>query len=62
MKGVESICESWVSVMERHSPSTRTILSQSRLEDEVFVSINGPELVHCDSVVEEANTLYWSKF
>ena len=44
-KAVESIVESWVSVIEYHSSSTRG-LKQDRLEDEMTVSLNGPEFVH----------------
>jgi hypothetical protein len=62
MKGVESICETWVSILEHHSPATRGIIIQSRLDDECMVAINGPELVNCDDVVKESNASYWSKF
>lgn len=55
---VESIVESWVSIVEHHSPSTR-VLSQDRLEDEAMVSINGPELTHADPVIKEALRAYW---
>ena len=55
---VESIVESWVSIVEHHSPPTR-VLSQDRLEDEAMVSINGPELVHADPVIKEALRTYW---
>ena len=55
---VESIVESWVSIVEHHSPSTR-VLSQDRLEDEAMVSINGPELPHADPVIKEALRAYW---
>ena len=54
---VESIVESWVSIVEHHSPSTR-VLSQDRLEDEAMVSINGPELPHADPVIK-ALRAYW---
>jgi hypothetical protein len=32
---------------------------QARLEDEVWVAVNGPELVHCESIVREAMAGYW---
>ena len=57
---VESIVESWVSVLEHHSPAKR-VLSQDRLEDEAMVSINGPDLVHADSIIIEALRSYWSE-
>lgn len=53
-QGVEAIVESWVSVLENHSSSVRGITDQDRLEDEVWVAINGPEVVHCEGIVREA--------
>ena len=32
----------------------RVIQDQKRLEDELWVAINGPEVVHSDSIVREA--------
>ena len=32
----------------------RGIQVQQRLEDEMWVAINGPEVAHCESVVREA--------
>ena len=52
--GVESIVESIVSVVEAHTPASRGILNQQRLEDEVMVAWNGEETVHCDPLVREA--------
>jgi hypothetical protein len=52
--GVEAIVESWVSVLEGHSSSVRGITNQQRLEDELWVALNGPEVVHCEGVVKEA--------
>ena len=43
--GVESVCESMVSVMEAHTPSNRVILNQERLEDEIMVSWNGEDSI-----------------
>ena len=57
---VESILESWVSVIEHHSPSTR-VLSDDRLQYESNVAINGPDVVHADSIIKEAMRDYWSK-
>ena len=57
-KAVESIVESWVSVIEYHSSSTRG-LKQDRLEDEMTVSLNGPEFVHCQWVVRQDMAVYW---
>ena len=58
-KGIKSIVESWVSIAEHHSSKLRN-LSQKRLEHEMMIAINGPEVVHCDSVVKEAIAMYWS--
>ena len=57
-KAVESIVESWVSVIEYHSSSTRG-LQQDRLEDEMTVALNGPEFVHCQWVVRQDMAVYW---
>ena len=57
--GIESVVESWVSTAEQHSSKLRN-LSQERLEYEMMIAINGPEVVHCDSVVKEAMAMYWS--
>ena len=46
--------EFWVSVLENNSSSVRGITDQDRLEDEVWVAINGPEVVHCEGIVREA--------
>ena len=62
LKGVEAICETWVSQMELHSPATRTLIDLERYEDETMVAINGPEINHCDSLVKEAMSDYWRKF
>ena len=59
-KSVESIVESWVSAIEYHSSSTRG-LQQNRLEDEMTVALNGPELVHSRGVVREAMAEYWQE-
>lgn len=58
--GLESVVESWVSVLEHHSNPRRSI-SQQRLEEEVMIALNGPEVVHCKAVVDEALRKYWRK-
>ena len=59
--GMESVCESIMSVMEAHTPSLRAILNQERLEDEVMVAWNGEDVFHCDAVVKEALDSYWGQ-
>ena len=59
-KTVESVVESWISVLERHSSKVRN-LKQDRIEDEMMTTLNGPEVVHCKSLVEEAMRKYWQK-
>ena len=51
--GVESLVESMVSVVEAHNTSSRGILHQERLEDEVMVVWNGEDVMNCDSLVRE---------
>jgi hypothetical protein len=48
---VESIVESWISVMEHHASQRRT-LGEMMLHEEMVIAINGPILVHCDSIVK----------
>ena len=55
--GLESMVESWVSVMEHHN-NPRRALTQTRVEQECMVSINGPSEVHSDSVVLKALSAY----
>ena len=50
---VESVVESWVSIMEHHS-SKRRPLSEDSMVEEVVIAINGPEVVHCEEVVKES--------
>ena len=59
-KGLKSVVKTWVSVLEHHASSQRT-LCQDRLIREGIVAINGPEVVHCDTVVREGLKSYWSK-
>ena len=56
--GIESVVESWVSVMESHDSKSRP-LGQKMVLTETAVNLNGPQPVNCDSVVDEANKLYW---
>ena len=58
--GLESVVESWVSVLEHHN-NPRRPLTQERLEQEAMVALNGPAEVHCDSIVEEALANFWRK-
>ena len=39
----------------------RGIQDQKRLEDELWVAINGPEVVHCDSIVREPVKKKWQQ-
>ena len=59
-KSVESVVESWISQSEKHASGGRP-LGQERMEDEAMISINGPKVAHCASVVQAAHTEYWSR-
>ena len=48
---VESVVESWISVMEHHASQRRT-LGEMKLHEEMVIALNGPSLVHCDSIVQ----------
>ena len=50
---VESVVESWISIMEHHA-SQRRYVSDTTLNEEMVIAVNGPELVHCDSIVKDA--------
>ena len=57
---VESVAETWKSILESHS--TKVInLQQDSIEHEMMVAINGPEVDKYDLIVIEAMELYWSK-
>ena len=51
-----------VSVVESQTPSSRGILNQERLEDEVIVAWNGEDLMHCDSLVSETIISFTSQY
>ena len=57
---LESVMESWFSVLEHHN-NPRRPLTQERLEQEAMVALNGPAEVHCNSIVEEVLTSFWRK-
>ena len=59
VRSVEACVEGWMSVLERHSSKTRG-LSQDRLELEMWIALNGPDVVHCAKVIEEALSDYWN--
>ena len=58
LEGVESM----VSVVEAHTPASRGIIPQNRLEDETIVSWNGEDVMHCDPIVKEAMRAYISQY
>ena len=58
MKSVESVVESWISVLEHHSSKSRP-LSEDMIETEMSVAINGPTVQHSESVVAESMRMYW---
>ena len=58
LEGVESM----VSVVEAHTPASRGIIPQNRLEDETIVSWNGEDVMHCDPIVKDAIRAYISQY
>ena len=60
MKSVESVVESWVSVLEHHSSKSRTLDGNS-IQDEMVISVNGPLTQHCQRTVEDTMKTYWGK-
>ena len=55
---VESVVESWISVLEHHSSKSRN-LGHGAIDAEMMVAINGPAVAHCQGVVKEAMASYW---
>ena len=55
MKSVESVVESWVSVLEHHSSKSRP------LKAETIQGENRPIVSHSQGVVEETMKVYWAK-
>ena len=60
MKSVESVVESWVSVLEHHSSKSRPLKAET-IQGEMMVSVNGPIVSHSQGVVEETMKAYWGK-
>ena len=51
-----------VSVLEVHNTSSRGILNQERLEDEVMVAWIGEDVMNCDSLVRETMISFTSQY
>ena len=58
---VESIVESWISVIEHHSSKSRP-LSNDALDAEMMIALNGPSIVHCSGIVKVSMSAYWKQF
>ena len=56
----ESVLESLVSQYENHFNSNRN-MGEDNVNEEFFISVNGPNLAHCNSVIEEAMDKYWKR-
>ena len=59
MKSVESVVESWISVLKHHSSKSRN-LSEDMIETEMSVAINGPAVQHSESIVTDSMRKYWA--
>jgi hypothetical protein len=57
---VESVVESWISVLEHHSSKTRDLKDETILT-ELVIAVNGPLVQHCNKVVESTMKTYWKK-
>ncbi len=55
---VESVIGSMVSIYENRNNKFRPILEE-RAVLEMNIAINGPDLAHCDSVIQLSMTEYW---
>jgi hypothetical protein len=58
MKSVESVVESWISVLEHHSSKSRN-LSADMIQTEMSIAINGPAVQHSEGIVRESMRRYW---
>ena len=59
-KSVESVVESWISVLEYHANKRRQ-LGDDRIHDEMHLAINGPEPAHSDPLVQKSMKAYWEE-
>ena len=59
MKSVESVVESWISVLEHHSSKSWN-LSEDMIETEMSVAINGPAVQYSESIVTDSMRKYWA--
>ena len=60
MKSVESVVESWISVLEHHSSKARN-LSADMIQTEMSIAINGPEVQHSEVIIQESMRQYWAR-
>jgi hypothetical protein len=58
---VESVAEGWISILESHKTKARNRIEDTTLESLMAIAINGPEPAKCNSIVNEAQVIYWSK-
>ena len=57
---VESVVESWISVLEHNCYSSRSRnLGLCAIDAEMIVAINGPAVAHCQGIVKETMATYW---
>ena len=52
---VESVVESWISILEHHASQRRT-LGEMLLHEELVIAVNGPSVEHCDSICQVFGT------
>ena len=55
---VESVVESWISVLEHYSSKSRN-LGLGAIDAEMMVAINGPAVAHCQGIVKQTMATYW---
>ena len=55
---VESVVESWISVLEHNSSKSRN-LGLGAIDAEMMVAINGAAVAHCQGIVKETMATYW---
>ena len=55
---VESVVESWVSVLEHHSNKSRNLKAET-IQSEMIIAVNGPLVQHSQEIVKESMRKYW---
>ena len=59
-KTVESVVESWVSILEHHSSKVQNLKAET-IQHEMMVAVNGPLIQHSQQMVDRSMKSYWGR-